>query len=375
MIPFNEAICLPKALEYATKSLKRSKKAVVGKYTRLCTEWMEQRFDVRKVLLTTSCTAALEMSAILLDIQPGDEVIMPSYTFVTTANAFVLRGAKAIFADIRPDTMNLDENKLESAITEKTKAIVVVHYAGVSCEMEKIMEVAKKYDIPVVEDAAQAVMSTYKNKACGTIGTFGCYSFHETKNYTMGEGGALLINDERYIERAEILREKGTNRARFFRGMVDKYSWVDIGSSYLPSEINAAVLYAQLEVADEINENRFETWNAYYNGLKNQPVELPYIPPECVHNSHMFYVKVQNLKQRQSIIKYLRERGVGAVFHYVPLHSSPGGEIYGEFCGEDRYTTKESNRLLRLPMWYGISLDERKKIIGTLIDAVARCEN
>ena len=375
MIPFNKAICLPKALEYVTRSLKSSKIAGDGKYTRLCTEWMEQRFDVRKVLLTTSCTAALEMSAILLDIQPGDEVIMPSYTFVTTANAFVLRGAKAIFADIRPDTMNLDENKLESAITEKTKAIVVVHYAGVSCEMEKIMEVAKKYDIPVVEDAAQAVMSTYKNKACGTIGTFGCYSFHETKNYTMGEGGALLINDERYIERAEILREKGTNRARFFRGMVDKYSWVDIGSSYLPSEINAAVLYAQLEVADEINENRFETWNAYYNGLKNQPVELPYIPPECVHNSHMFYVKVQNLKQRQSIIKYLRERGVGAVFHYVPLHSSPGGEIYGEFCGEDRYTTKESNRLLRLPMWYGISLDERKKIIGTLIDAVARCEN
>ncbi len=373
MIPFNKAIYLPSASKYVEETLKSSKIAGDGKFTRLCTEWMEERFHAKKILLTTSCTAALEMSAVLLDIKPGDEVIMPSYTFVTTANAFALRGAKAVFVDIRPDTMNIDETKIEAAITKHTKAIVAVHYAGVSCEMEKILEIAKKYDLPVVEDAAQAVMSTYQGKACGTLGTFGCYSFHETKNYTMGEGGALLINDERYIERAEILREKGTNRARFFRGAVDKYSWVDIGSSYLPSEINAALLYAQLEIADEINENRYNAWKWYYEKLQGLSVELPYTPKECIHNSHMFYLKVKDLDQRQNMIKYLKEREVGAVFHYVPLHSSQGGKRYGRFVGEDRYTTKESNRLIRLPMWYGLSLEELEKITDTFADALIQC--
>lgn len=373
MIPFNKAIYLPSASRYVEETLKSSKIAGDGKFTRLCTKWLEERFHAKKILLTTSCTAALEMSAVLLDIKPGDEVIMPSYTFVTTANAFVLRGAKAVFVDIRPDTMNIDETKIEAAITKHTKAIVAVHYAGVSCEMEKILEIAEKYDLPVVEDAAQAVMSTYQGRACGTLGTFGCYSFHETKNYTMGEGGALLVNDERYIERAEILREKGTNRARFFRGAVDKYSWVDIGSSYLPSEINAALLYAQLEIADEINENRYRSWKWYYEKLQELSVELPYIPKECVHNSHMFYLKVKDLDKRQSMIKYLKEREVGAVFHYVPLHSSQGGKRYGRFVGEDRYTTKESNRLIRLPMWYGLSLEELEKITDTFAEALIQC--
>ncbi len=365
MIPFNKAIYQPRALEYVGEVLKNGKIAGDGKYTRLCTEWMEKRFQAKKILLTTSCTSALEMSAILLDIKPGDEVIMPSYTFVSTANAFVLRGARPIFVDIRPDTMNIDENKIEEAITEKTRAIIVVHYAGVSCEMDTIMTVARKYKLPVVEDAAQAVLATYRGKACGTIGAFGCYSFHETKNYTMGEGGALLINDEAYIERAEILREKGTNRANFFRGMVDKYSWVDIGSSYLPSEVNAALLYPQLEIADEINQNRYETWKSYYEMLENFPVERPFVPKDCVHNSHMFYVKVKNLEKRQEVIKYMMDHGVGAVFHYVPLHSSRGGRLYGRFMGQDCYTTKESSRLIRFPMYYGISQEEREKIVDT----------
>lgn len=372
MIPFNKAVYLKKSEEYIGETLKSSRIAGDGKYTRLCTEWMEKRFLAKKILLTTSCTAALEMSAILLDLRPGDEVILPSYTFVTTANAFVLRGATAVFVDIRPDTMNIDETKIESAITKHTKAIVVVHYAGVSCEMDRIMEIAGKYHLPVVEDAAQAVMSRYKGKALGTIGTFGCYSFHETKNYTMGEGGALLINQEQYIERAEILREKGTNRARFFRGMVDKYSWVDVGSSYLPSELNAALLYAQLEIADEINQNRLCTWEAYYDRLRGLSVDLPHIPQECVHNAHMFYVKVKNLKQRQKVLDFLREHGVGAVFHYVPLHSSVGGGKYGTFIGEDQYTTKESSRLIRLPMWYGIAKGELEEIIERFSEAMEK---
>lgn len=373
MIPFNKAVYLPKAAEYVEETLKSSKIAGDGKYTRLCTKWIEERFHAGKVLLTTSCTAALEMCAILLDLKPGDEVIMPSYTFVTTANAFVLRGAKAVFVDIRPDTMNLDETKIEAAITEHTKAIVVVHYAGISCEMNSILEIADRYDLPVVEDAAQAVMSFYQGRACGTMGTFGCYSFHETKNYTMGEGGALLINDERYIERAEILREKGTNRARFFRGAVDKYSWVDIGSSYLPSEINAAVLYAQLEIADEINDNRYRSFQWYFEKLQKLPVDLPHIPEGCIHNSNMFYVKVKNLDQRQNMIRYLRKRDVGAVFHYVPLHSSQGGKRYGRFAGEDRYTTKESSRLIRLPMWYGMSAEELKWITDCFTKGYQQC--
>ncbi len=372
MIPFNKAVYLPKAAEYVEQTLKSSNIAGDGVYTRLCSEWMEQRFSAKKALLTTSCTAALEMSAILLDIQPGDEVILPSYTFVTTANAFVLRGAKAVFVDIRPDTMNMDEAGIEAAITKRTKAIVVVHYAGVACEMDAIMAIAKKYDLPVVEDAAQGVMATYKGKALGTIGTFGCYSFHETKNYTMGEGGALLVNEERYLERAEILREKGTNRARFYRGMVDKYSWMDIGSSYLPSELNAALLYAQLEIADEINDDRRRIWEFYHQNLCQYEVDLPVVPQECVHNAHMFYIKVKDLLQRQEVIRELKERGVDAVFHYVPLHSSPAGQKYGRFHGEDRYTTSESNRLIRLPMWYGLTADDLNRTVARVAEALAQ---
>lgn len=370
MIPFNKAPYFRQAEKYVVETLKSSKIAGDGKYTRLCTKWMETRFQACKILLTTSCTAALEMCAILLDIKPGDEVIVPSYTFVTTANAFVLRGAKIVFVDIRPDTLNIDETKIEAAITDKTKAIVVVHYAGVSCEMEQIMQLAAKYHLPVVEDAAQGVMASYKGKALGTIGTFGCYSFHETKNYTMGEGGALVINDEQYIERAEILREKGTNRSRFFRGMVDKYSWVDIGSSYLPSEINASILYAQLERADEINQDRLHSWSRYYAGLKELTLDLPKIPDGCVHNAHMFYIKVKNLKERQKMLAYLKEHGIGAVFHYVPLHSSEAGLRFGQFFGEDKYTTMESERLIRLPMWYGLKGEEIQMVIGAIKDCI-----
>lgn len=372
MIPFNKAPFLEQAEKYVEEVLRSSKISGDGRFTKLCTEWMENRFHAKKILLTTSCTAALEMSAILLNIQAEDEVIMPSYTFVTTANAFVLRGAKIVFVDIRPDTMNIDEKKIEAAITEKTKAIVVVHYAGVACEMDEIMQLASRYHLPVVEDAAQGVMATYKGKALGTIATIGCYSFHETKNYTMGEGGAIVINDERYIERAEILREKGTNRARFFRGMVDKYSWVDIGSSYLPSEINAAVLYAQLENADEINEDRLYNWNKYYEHLKELKLDLPHIPNVCKHNAHMFYIKVGNLTERQKMIAYLQKHSVGAVFHYVPLHSSEGGSKYGYFSGEDKFTTRESERLIRLPMWYRLSEDEIVMVIEAIRKGINR---
>ncbi|GFI26553.1 dTDP-4-amino-4,6-dideoxygalactose transaminase [Lachnospiraceae bacterium] len=375
MIPFNKAVYLPKAAEYVEETLKSSRIAGDGKYTRLCTEWMEQRFRANKILLTTSCTAALEMCAILLGIRPGDEVILPSYTFVSTANAFVLRGAAAVFVDIRPDTMNIDETKIEAAVTERTKAIIAVHYAGVACEMDRIMEIAGKYRLPVIEDAAQGVMSTYKGKALGTIGTFGCYSFHETKNYTMGEGGALLVNDEAYIERAEILREKGTDRTRFYRGMVDKYSWRDIGSSYLPSEINAALLYAQLEIADRINDGRRSVWNIYYEKLKGLPMDLPIVSEGCVHNAHMFFVKVKDIKRRKEIMGRLKEMGVDVVFHYVPLHSSPGGLKFGRFYGEDRYTTKESGRLIRLPMWYGLTQEDAAAAAEKLAEAVLDNEN
>lgn len=372
MIPFNKAIYLPKAFEYVYDAVKSSKIAGDGKYTQLCSQWMERKFNAKRVLLTTSCTAALEMTAILLDIKEGDEVIMPSYTFVSTANAFVLRGAKAVFVDIRPDTMNIDETKIESAITQKTKAIVVVHYAGVSCEMDYIMKVAHKYNLPVIEDAAQGIMSTYKGQPLGTIGDLGCYSFHETKNYTMGEGGALVINNDVYLERAEIIREKGTNRTRFFRGEVDKYSWVDVGSSYLPSEFNVAYLYGQLEVAEEINDNRLSTWNYYYRKLyhfhENDVLELPIIPKDCCHNAHMFYIKLKNLEQRTEFIRYMRSRGLGCVFHYVPLHSAEGGQKYGQFVGEDIYTTKESERLVRLPMYYGLTQEQLSEVVCTLSD-------
>ena len=369
-IPFNKAIYLPEAFKYVEDVVKSSLIAGDGKYTRLCSEWMEHRFKAKKVLMTTSCTAALEMAAILLDIQPDDEVIMPSYTFVSTANAFVLRGAKCVFVDIRPDTMNIDESKIEAAISSKTKAIVVVHYAGVGCEMDTIMSIANKYSIPVVEDAAQGVMADYKGNALGTIGTFGCYSFHETKNYTMGEGGALVINDEKYIERAEILREKGTNRSRFYRGEIDKYSWVDIGSSFLPSEFNVSYLYGQLQIADKINENRLETWNAYYESFRDfendGKIILPRIPKECNHNAHMFYIKLKSIEERTQFINNMKEKGFGCVFHYVPLHSSEAGKRFGTFCGVDIYTSQESDKLVRLPMYYGMSDTDKDYIIESV---------
>lgn len=330
-----------------------------GAFTKKCNEWLENKTRAKKALLTTSCTHALEMAAILADIQPGDEVIMPSYTFVSTADAFVMRGAKIVFIDIRPDTMNIDERLIEQAITPKTKAIVPVHYAGVGCEMDVIMDIARRHDLIVVEDDAQGIMSTYKGQALGTFGAFGCLSFHETKNFSMGEGGALLLNDEKFIERAEIIREKGTNRSKFFRGQIDKYTWVDFGSSYLPSELNAAYLYAQLEQADKINNDRLKSWNRYYERLKSlanrRVVELPHIPEYCTHNAHMFYLKTKDLEERTKLIDFLKKNDILAVFHYIPLHSAPAGIKYGRFNGEDKFTTKESERLVRLPMYYGLS--------------------
>lgn len=338
-----------------------------GPFSKKCHAWLEEKFRAKKALLTTSGTAALEMAAILCDLQPGDEVILPSFTFSSTATAFQMVGAELVFVDIRPDTMNIDENVIEDAITDRTRVIVPVHYAGVACEMDTIMEIARKHDLLVVEDAAQGVMSTYKGRALGTIGDFGCFSFHETKNYSMGEGGAILLNDERFIERAEIIREKGTNRQRFFRGQVDKYTWVDRGGSYLPSDMNAAYLLAQLEIADVINDNRLETWNHYYENLKELAdkglVELPVIPEDCVHNAHMFYVKCADLAERTELISHLKSNGIGAVFHYIPLHSSPAGRKFGRFSGEDVYTTRESERLLRLPMYYGLGAEEREQVV------------
>ena len=325
-------------------------------------ELLEEKTGTAKCLMTTSCTHATELAAILADIKPGDEIIMPSYTFVSTANAFVLRGGVPVFVDIRPDTMNIDEKQIEAAITEKTKAIVPVHYAGVACEMDTIMDIAKRHNLLVIEDAAQGVMASYKGKALGSIGDYGCYSFHETKNYSMGEGGALLIRDREHVERAEIIREKGTDRSKYFRGQVDKYRWQEFGSSYLPSELNVAYLYAQLEMADQINEARLARWNEYYKLLtplaQAGKIELPVVPEGCVHNAHMFYIKTADEHERQELINYLKERDILAVYHYVPLHSAPAGIKYGRFNGEDVYTTKESERLLRLPMYYGLTAEE-----------------
>lgn len=338
-----------------------------GPFSRKCHAWMEERFDAEKVLLTTSGTAALEMAAVLCDLKPEDEVILPSFTFSSTATAFQAMGATLVFVDVRPDTMNIDEAKIEAAITERTRVIVPVHYAGVACEMDAIIKIARRHNLLIVEDAAQAVMSTYKGRACGTIGTFGCYSFHETKNYSMGEGGAIVINDPAYIERAEIIREKGTNRQRFFRGQVDKYTWVDRGSSYLQSDLNAAYLWAQLERADEINEDRLATWAAYYEGLsplaERGLVELPVIPEGCVHNAHMFYLKCADLAERSELIAHLRARNIQSVFHYIPLHSSPAGKMFGRFHGDDEFTTRESERLVRLPMYYGLSPEDVQRVI------------
>ncbi len=362
MIGFNVAPFTGKEFDYIRQAIEAEHICGDGMFTKKCNEWIEEQTGTAKALLTTSCTHATEMAALLLNIQPGDEVIMPSYTFVSTANAFVLRGAVPVFVDIRPDTMNLDEGLIEAAITERTRAIVPVHYAGVACEMDRIMELAGKHHLAVVEDAAQGVCSFYKGKALGTIGDYGCFSFHETKNFSMGEGGALLIRDKEHIEAAEILREKGTNRSKFFRGQVDKYTWVSQGSSYLPSDMNAAYLWAQLEMAAQITADRMKSWNAYYEQLKplkeQGKLELPMVPKDCVHNAHMFYVKGKDLAERTALIAYLREAGIQTVFHYVPLHTGEAGQKLGRFCGEDRYTTRESERILRLPMYYG--LEEEK---------------
>ena len=363
---FNVPPCVGSEMSYIQDAIEKHKICGDGEYTKKCNEWIENKMNATKALLTTSCTHATEMAAILCNIQPGDEVIMPSYTFVSTADAFVLRGAKAIFVDIRPDTLNIDEKLIENAVTEKTKAIVPVHYAGVSCEMDTIMNIAEKYNLKVVEDAAQGVLSSYKGKALGTIGDYGCFSFHETKNYSMGEGGALLIKDPAMIESAEIIREKGTNRSKFFRGQVDKYTWIDAGSSYLPSDMNAAYLWAQLEKAHDIYDDRMKSWNTYYEGLENLQrrgcIELPVVPEHCIHNAHMFYVKAKDLEERTELINFLKDNDVSAVFHYVPLHSAPAGIKYGEFRGEDIYTTKESERLVRLPLYYGLGKDVEKVI-------------
>ena len=376
MIRFNVPPYTGKEIENVKKAVESMHICGDGEFTKKCNTFLEETTGTKKCLLTTSCTHALEMAALLCDIKEGDEVIMPSYTFVSTADAFVLRGAKIVFVDIRPDTMNIDETKIEDAITEKTKAIVPVHYAGVSCEMDKIMELAEKYHLTVIEDAAQGIMSTYKGRALGTIGDYGCFSFHETKNYSMGEGGALLIRDPKNVERAEIIREKGTNRAKFFRGQIDKYTWVDAGSSYLPGDMNAAYLMAQLDAADVIFDDRMRSWNLYYELLKPLAdagkIELPYIPEHCTHNAHMFYVKAKNLEERTKLIDYLKENGVQAVFHYIPLHTAPAGQRFGRFHGEDVYTTKESERLMRLPMYYGLKEEEVRYVASKIIEFYSR---
>ena len=362
MINFNVPPYVGKEKEYMAEAIDNRKICGDGDFTKKCNSWIEKRTGTAKALLVTSGSTALDMAAVLSDVGPGDEVILPSYTFVSTANAFVLRGASLVFVDIRPDTQNIDEKLIEDAITDKTKAIAPVHYAGVGCEMDTIMDIAKRHNLIVVEDAAQGVISTYKGRGLGSIGDYGCYSFHETKNYSMGEGGALLINDESKVDRAEIIREKGTDRSRFLKGMVDKYTWVDMGSSYLPSELNAAYLYAQLEKADEINENRMASWNAYYEQLSELAadgrIELPVIPEECCHNAHMFYIKTKDIDERVALATFLKENGIGTAFHYVPLHSAPAGARFGRFHGEDKYTTDTFERLLRLPMYYGLKEDE-----------------
>lgn len=372
MIPFNVPPFVGTEFKYMHEAVENRKICGDGPFTKRCDQWLEKRFNAKKVMLTTSGSTALDMAALMCGLKPGDEVILPSFTFSSTANSFVLAGATLVFVDIRPDTMNIDEKKIEAAITEKTRVIVPVHYAGVACEMDTIMNIAKKYNLMVVEDAAQGVMSTYKGKALGTIGDFGCFSFHETKNYSMGEGGAILINNEEYIERAEILREKGTNRSQFFRGQVAKYNWVDFGDSYLQSDLNAAYLWAQLEEADEINDNRLKTWNAYWKALlplaEKGIIELPTIPEGCVHNAHMFYIKCKDLDERTRFIDRMRELDIGTVFHYVPLHSAPAGLKFGRFNGEDVYTTKESDRLVRLPMYYKLADDDLKFIIESILD-------
>lgn len=361
-INFNVPPYVETAMDYIAECVRNQKICGDGAYTKKCNEWIEKKTGTAKCLLATSCTHATELAAILCDIKPGDEVIMPSYTFVSTANAFVLRGAVPVFVDIRPDTMNIDEQKIEDAITDKTRVIAPVHYAGVGCEMDTIMDIAKRHNLKVVEDAAQGVMATYKGKALGSIGDFGAYSFHETKNYSSGEGGAILIKNPADAERAEIIREKGTNRAKFYRGQIDKYTWVDMGSSYLPSDMNAAYLYSQLEIADKINEDRLASWNHYYERLTvlsdAGKISLPYVPKECQHNAHMFYIKCKDIEERTDLIRHLAANEILAVFHYIPLHTAPAGKSLGRFNGIDEYTTKESERLVRLPMYYGLKPEQ-----------------
>ena len=371
MIPFNRPPYTGNEDQYVLDAMRSDKISGDGEYCLRCQTWFEQKLLCHRALLTPSCTQALEMAALLIDIQPGDEVIMPSYTFVSTANAFALRGATIVFVDIRPDTMNIDEKLIESAITNKTKAIVPVHYAGVACEMDTIMSIAKRHNLFVIEDAAQGMMSTYKGKPLGTFGHLAAYSFHETKNYSSGgEGGLLIVNDSTFTLKAEIIREKGTNRSQFFRGMIDKYSWVDLGSSYLPSELQAAYLWAQLEMVDVINNNRLNTWSSYYSSLehlkKSSLLDLPYIPADCIQNAHMFYIKVSNLAKRNDLISHLKRSNIMTVFHYVPLHSAPAGKLYSRFNGLDLFTTSESERLIRLPMWYNISESNINSIINSI---------
>ena len=371
MIPFNKPPLTGNEQQYVLQAIENNKISGDGFFGKKCQAWFEANLGCQKTLLTPSCTASLEMAAILINIQPGDEVIMPSYTFVSTANSFVLRGAKIVFVDIRPDTMNIDETLIEAAITNQTKAIVPVHYAGVGCEMDTIMDIASRHGLFVVEDAAQGMMSTYKGRPLGTIGHLGAFSFHETKNYTSGgEGGLLIINDDSFLHRAEVIREKGTNRSQFFRGQVDKYTWVDVGGSYLPSELQAAYLWGQLEAVDAINNDRLSTWNSFSAAIDPLRVagelELPIIPEHCVHNAHMFYLKLKDLVQRTAFIEHLKEKGVMAVFHYIPLHSSPAGHRFGGFNGEDVYTTLESERLVRLPLYYQLSAHDRDKVIDAV---------
>lgn len=368
MISFNVPPYTGKEMEYIKQAVENQKICGDGPFTKKCNEWIEKKTGTTKCLLTPSCTQATELAALLADIKEGDEVIMPAYTFVSTADAFVLRGAKPVFVDIRPDTMNIDETKIEAAITDRTRAIVPVHYAGVACEMDTIMDIANRHHLFVIEDAAQGIMASYKGKALGAIGDFGCYSFHETKNLSMGEGGAILIKDAKYIEDAEIIREKGTNRSKYFRGQIDKYTWVNYGSSYLPSDMNAAYLWAQLELAQKITDVRLARWNQYnelLQPLKQRGIlELPTVPEGCIHNAHMYYIKTKNIEERTRLIDFLKENGILAVFHYIPLHTAPAGIRFGEFRGEDIYTTKESERLLRLPMFYKLTEAEVEYIVG-----------
>ena len=369
-IPFNRPFVVGKELYYIAQAVQRGHLAGDGQFTKMCNAWMETRFQAKKALLTHSCTAALEMAALLADIEPGNEVIMPSFTFVSTANAFALRGAAIRFVDIRPDTLNIDENRIEQAITPNTKVIVAVHYAGVGCQMDAIMAIAERHNLLVIEDAAQGVDASYNGRYLGTIGNLGCFSFHETKNYISGEGGALVINDPRFIERAEIIREKGTNRSRFLRGEVDKYTWVDIGSSYLPSDLIAAFLYAQLEQADIITNQRQSIYARYAAGLKPLAdagvIRLPHTPAECCHNAHMFYIIVEDEPTRRHFLEYLKGNNIQCVIHYVPLHTSPMGLQYGCIPGSLPVTEDLSERLIRLPCYYELGPEEQDRIISCI---------